>query len=61
MILSVEIIKFNDYESVDSAMKKDEPLMAVIAFDGSKAYVSHLDDGVEHHYYCKRSAIQVMR
>lgn len=45
----MEIIKFNDYESVDNAIKKDEPLMAVISFDGSKAYVSHLDDGVEHH------------
>lgn len=45
----MEIIKFNDYESVDNAIKNNEPLMAVIAFDGSKAYVSHLDDGVEHH------------
>lgn len=45
----MEIIKFNDYESVENAIAKDEPLMAVIAFDGSKAYVCHLDDGVEHH------------
>ena len=45
----MEIIQFNDYSSVEEAVKKNEPLMAVIAFDGSKAYVSHLDDGVEHH------------
>lgn len=45
----MEINKFNDYESVENAVKKDEPLMAVISFDGSKAYVCHLDDGVEHH------------
>lgn len=45
----MEIIRFNDYESVDNAIEKDEPLMAVISFDGSKAYVCHLDDGVEHH------------
>lgn len=45
----MEIIKYNDYASVDEAVKKNEPLMAVIAFDGSKAYVSHLDDCVEHH------------
>lgn len=45
----MEIIEFNDYESVANAKAKDEPLMAVIAFDGSKAYVCHLDDGVEHH------------
>lgn len=45
----MEIIKFNDYESVENAVKNDEPMMAVISFDGEKAYVSHLDDGVEHH------------
>ena len=45
----MEIIKYNDYDSVENAIKKNEPLMAVISFDGSKAYVCHLDDGVEHH------------
>ena len=44
----MEIIEFNDYASVSTAKEKDEPLMAVISFDGSKAYVCHLDDGVEH-------------
>lgn len=37
----MEIIKFNDYESVENAVKNDEPMMAVISFDGEKAYVSH--------------------
>ena len=50
----MEIIKFNDYESVENAMEKDEPLMAVISFDGEKAYVSHLDDGVEHHILLRK-------
>ena len=45
----MEIIEYNDYESVKNAREKDEPLMAVISFDGSKAYVCHIDDGVEHH------------
>ena len=45
----MNITKFNEYESVENAIKKDEPLMAVISFDGSQAYVCHLDDGVEHH------------
>lgn len=45
----MEIIHYNDYSSVETAVKNNEPLMAVIAFDGSKAYVCHLDDGVEHH------------
>lgn len=50
----MEITKFNDYESVDNAIKNDEPMMAVISFDGSKAYVSHLDDGVEHHVLLRK-------
>ena len=45
----MEIIEFNDYSTVEAARAKDEPLMAVISFDASKAYVCHLDDGVEHH------------
>jgi hypothetical protein len=45
----MEIIEYNDYESVKNAREKDEPLMAVISFDVSKAYVCHIDDGVEHH------------
>ena len=45
----MEIIEYNDYESVKNAREKDEPLMAVISFDCSKAYVCHIDDGVEHH------------
>ena len=44
----MEIIEFNDYETVANPRTKDEPLMAVISFDGSKAYVCHIDDGVEH-------------
>ncbi|MCH5298880.1 MAG: hypothetical protein J1E96_03865 [Ruminococcus sp.] len=50
----MEITKFNDYESVENAIEKNEPLMAVISFDGSKAYVSHLDDGVEHHILLRK-------
>ena len=45
----MQIIKINDYETVENAVAKNEPLMAVISFKGDKAYVSHLDDGVEHH------------
>lgn len=45
----MEIIKYNDYDSVENAVEKNEPLMAVISFDSSKAYVCHIDDGVEHH------------
>ncbi len=45
----MEIIEYNKYTTVAAARAEDEPLMAVISFDGSKAYVCHIDDGVEHH------------
>ena len=45
----MQIIQFNDAENVENAIKKDEHLMAVISFDGTKAYVCHIDDGVVHH------------
>ena len=45
----MEIIQYNKYSNVETAVNNNEPLMAVIAFDGSKAYVCHLDDGMEHH------------
>ena len=45
----MEITKYNGVYSVDEAISKDEPMLAVIAFDSSKAYVSHIDDAVEHH------------
>lgn len=45
----MEIVRFPDSEAVASAIKDDEPLMAVIAFDGSKAVTAPLDEAVEHH------------
>lgn len=51
----MKIIKINDYETVENAINKNEPLMAIISFDGSQAYVSHLDDGVEHNILLEKS------
>lgn len=45
----MEIIEFNDNVSVSEARATNEPMMAIITFNGSKAYVSHIDDGVEHY------------
>lgn len=50
----MKITRFNDYETVENAIEKDEPLMAVISFDGSEAFVSHIDDGVEHHILLRK-------
>ena len=45
----MEITKYENNMSVDDAIKADEPLLAVISFDGKKAVVSHIDEAVEHH------------
>ena len=45
----MEIRKFPDNNSVKNAISADEPLLAVIAFDGKSAIVSHIDEAVEHH------------
>lgn len=53
----MKITKIDGYETVDNAIKKNEPLMAVIAFDGKEAFVSHIDDGVEHHILLQKAGI----
>ena len=47
----MEIIKYygSDAEQKEFVNNNSEPLMAVIAHDGSKAVVSLLDEGCEHH------------
>ena len=45
----MKITEINEYTSVETAVKNNEPLMAVISFDSERAYVCHLDEGVEHH------------
>lgn len=45
----MKIIKYPSDETVNTAMQNDEPLLAVISFDGGTAVVSQIDDAVEHH------------
>ena len=47
----MDVIKYygTDTEKKEFLNHDDEPLMAVIAFDGSKAIVALLDEAVEHH------------
>ena len=52
----MQIIKINDYQTVENAVAKNEPLMAVISFNGDKAYVSHVDDGVEYHILLNKAS-----
>lgn len=51
----MEIVKYPSAESVNRAVAADEPLMAVISFDGEKAVMSQLDEAVEHHILLMKS------
>ena len=45
----MNIIRYDDILSVDEAIRDDEPMLAVILFDGSEAIVSHIDEAGEHY------------
>lgn len=45
----MNVIKYPSNECVNKAMAADEPLLAVISFDGKNAVISQIDDAVEHH------------
>lgn len=53
----MNITRINDYETVENAIDKDEPLIAVIDFKGENAFVSHVDDSVEHHILLAKADI----
>lgn len=45
----MDIFKYPSDESVNKAMSADEPLLAVISFDGKNAVMSQIDEAMEHH------------
>ncbi|MBO5265457.1 MAG: hypothetical protein J6A93_05810 [Ruminococcus sp.] len=45
----MKIIKYPSEESVNEAVKADEPMLALISFDGKTAIMSQIDEAVEHH------------
>lgn len=45
----MEITKYSEFINLEEAMKNNEPLLAVISFDGKKAILSQIDEAVEHH------------
>lgn len=44
----MHIIKYPSGEEVNKAIAADEPLLAVISFDGQTAIMSQIDEAVEH-------------
>ena len=42
-------IKHPSEEAVNKAIAEDEPLLALISFDGKTAIISQIDEAIEHH------------
>lgn len=42
---------------VKSAMQQDDPLLAVISFDGTTAAIAPIDDAVEHHILINKAGL----
>ncbi|MBR6792590.1 MAG: hypothetical protein IKM49_05670 [Ruminococcus sp.] len=54
----MNIIKFPSAESVNKAVSADEPLLAIISFDGKTAVVSQIDEAVEYHILLMKSGFK---
>lgn len=54
----MNIIKYPSEEAVNRAMQADEPMLAVISFDGKTAVMSQIDDAVEHHILLAKAGYQ---
>jgi len=59
----MQIIKYTDNDGrttggdIDAAVKKGDPMLAVISFDGSRAIVGQVDDCMEHHILLAKSGL----
>ncbi|MBD5144322.1 MAG: hypothetical protein HDT21_00120 [Ruminococcus sp.] len=51
----MEIIKYPDEENFLDAVNADEPLLVLIAFDGSRIIACQIDEAVEHHILLKKA------
>lgn len=58
----MQIIKYEGDDGcanrdIDAAVKKGDPMLAVISFDGGRAIVGHADDCMEHHILLAKSGL----
>lgn len=54
----MKISKYPSEDAVNEAIQNDDPMLAVISFDGKSAIVSPLDDAVEHHILLAKAGKQ---
>ena len=53
----MEILKHDGNFPVDEAIEANEPMMAVISFDGKKAVICQVDEGFEHYILLQKVGI----
>ncbi|MCL2037056.1 MAG: hypothetical protein FWG83_06705 [Oscillospiraceae bacterium] len=53
----MEIVKYDGNSPVDEAVSCDEPLIAAISTNGKKAFVSQIDESVEHYILLQKSGV----
>jgi len=58
----MQIIKYigNDDKAnydFDAAVKRGDPMLAIISFDGSRAIIGHVDECMEHHILLAKSGL----
>jgi hypothetical protein len=56
--VAVTINKYSEHADIDEALKNGDPLLAVIAFDGSRAHIGHIDECMEHHILMAKSGLR---
>ena len=52
--LVMETRYYPDKESVDTAMRNDDPLLMLVSFDSSVMLLANIDDSLEHHILLKQ-------
>ena len=54
---AMTINRYTEREDLTAALAKGDPLLAVIPFDGSAAWIAHVDECVEHHILLTKAGI----
>ena len=54
----MQIITYPDDGAVQQAVQNDEPLMALISFDGKYALMSHADEAAERHILLMKAGMK---
>lgn len=53
----MKITRYSEIYNLEEAIEKDEPLLAVISFDGTEAVMSCVDESVEHYILLQKVGI----